>query len=271
MPYRYNVLDWFYVTHVWPEPNGRTIAFRVRLQKANLSTKSWWAASGTALPADDRDFESRATKEQCPECSVTSSQVYKVGWVCLNEKCSERFELAGHQITDYTYNPNFLNERFDWNRKHEMALVEEPMPNGDERAFSRVGWAGLVCARCGRCNSATEWYFWKCEAEGCGWKWSIDPPILSHKVLQPLHGYGYVGHAPSKNICRSPFKAQDYQIHGNLLTNVYDVLPGCFIAHLQSNNAINSEQGGAHDVFRQLQEGSGIPLQRVRVKSGSMS
>ena len=272
LPHRYNVLDWFIITHVWPEPNGTKLAFRARLQKVDLGTKSWWAIKGSAAPVEERDFSACALSQTCTGCHRASSQVYRIGWVCLWEDCSRFFKIRGQTITNLTYNKRFLDERRQVLRQPPTKLL--PTVPKDESGFAnqwwmRQGWTGVVCPKCGRCNAAMEWQYWKCEADDCDWTYELKHPITSHCELQPFNGLGYSGHAPSHNICKYPFTQLKMNIYGPFVINTYEILPGNYVWHFQANNTINEDFGSAHDTLRLLQEGTGIPLQRMSVMTGS--
>ena len=269
MPHRYNVLDWFIVTHVWPELNGHKVAFKVRVQKLDLTVKSWWALGDSPMPPQERDFTTRALRQNCHHCSEPSTQVYAKGWMCLNEKCKDFFKIDGNKVTDYRLDPAFLSERFTQERKPPMQLVPQPLeddPKNELQWLSRAAWKGVPCARCGACIAGKDWHFWTCETEDCGWTYSLKHPALSYKIFQPIRGLGYEGHAPTFNYCRYPFKEEKYRIHGNWVVNTYNVMPGNYIVHMQANRYLNAESGGANDIFDGLANDREIPFQRNKME-----
>ncbi|KAL8822721.1 MAG: hypothetical protein Q9191_006546 [Dirinaria sp. TL-2023a] len=262
MPHRYNVLGWFVVTHVWPEPNGGKIAFKVRLQKLDLGEKSWWAAEKTPSPPQVRDFAFQALRQSCDLCSQTSSQIYTIGWTCLNEHCEEYCQINGVKVQDFALNPDFLAEREVPQRKPSTALVPSTLKDDAKNPTlwaSRSAWRGVPCERCGNCIAAKDWHYWKCDVKGCNWMYSLKKAILPAALFLPDEGMGYWKHARIENFCRYPFQAWTYQIHGNFLVSIYQVMPANYIVHI---HASNPENIGIDNLFEAMQGNKEIPLQR---------
>ena len=273
MPHRFNVLDWFIVTHVWPELNGDKVAFKVRVQKLDLTVQSWWAPVDSPMPPQEHDFTTRAICQNCHHCGEPSTQVYEKGWMCLNEKCQDFFKIDGNKVTEYRLNLVFLNERFTQQLKPSMPLVPKPPedgPMGGLQWLSRAAWKGVPCAHCGGCIAGQGWHVWKCETPQCGWTYSLKHPDISYTKYQTNGGRGYEGHAPNSNQCRYPFKEWKYQIHKDWVVHIYEAMPANYIVHMQANGSLNAESGGANELFDALAADDKIPLQRNKMEGPSV-
>lgn len=272
-PYRYCVMDWFQVTHIWAEKSKRKTCFKFRLEKLKLKSKSWWAPSNSPLPPRDRDFDTKAECRTCDSCHQVSVQVFEQAWICLIETCSLFWTVNGSEPpVDLSYNPKFLSERSKWPAHHTPPYRLKPEPFTNQRShpefsYSLASWKGLVCPKCGRCNSRTYWREWRCATEGCGFREQIQLALLSPLSILPDHGVETVGLAlpydkwERKLINMSmDLTVKHWRIH------TYEISKGNVITHFHSNGPLNQMPNGPHDMFRELQ-GADIGLQRFTLKS----
>ncbi|KAI1104536.1 hypothetical protein F4804DRAFT_351906 [Jackrogersella minutella] len=172
-PYEFNVLDHFHVTDIWPEhisAAGDTVAkvFKVRLEKVNLTSRSWWAPKGAnSLEAGEFEIgEYSCASRDCATCKTASKEMYKQGWTCLNDDCPMFFNFAVPVVTDeLQYNDDFLRERRQYNGGQLRHELRPPLPTIDDDTFSSAKRfkKGVVCDKCGCCCRRLHWWGWECE------------------------------------------------------------------------------------------------------------
>ncbi|KAJ5177083.1 uncharacterized protein N7482_002960 [Penicillium canariense] len=261
LPHRYCVMDYFRITDVWHERMGTHAGFRIRFEKLDLSTKSWWAPRGSLDPPPLalRNFNMLPSSQMCSTCGKASTQIYMEGWMCLEPECSKFWKIGNADPTNLTYHPDFLSYR-------SLGLPGRPAPGplvntADrklrewDRTVDRNAWRGIVCPDCKKCLQRILW---------CGWKCSVDPALGPHEsccyqafrniipvsiktVIAGVKSYGR-----NQLTCRiqpsiDPKSCKPYE------TRTY-VLPGVgSITHFVSNKGINERPGGPHDLFRNLQ------------------
>lgn len=200
------VLAWFMVTHMWPRPGTskkgepKTI-WMVRLEKIDLSERSWWSNGAHAsLPhpsLEERDFTTKAAKETCETCEAASVRLFKSNFVCLNEQCANWFRVNGAVVEvergNMAYNDDFLAERYD---RLDGALAPLPLeetypslyPTFDQfldnqyvhhegsgspitaetlAAANEALLLGFSCPQCGMANSRIQYHGWYCRNTSC--------------------------------------------------------------------------------------------------------
>src|SRR5262249_13587771 len=114
VPYRYNVLDFFRITDIWFEKIGGKAGARIRFEKLDLNSKSWWAAKDTAdpVPVEQRSPISPAEQFTCESCTLPSPRIYEESWMCLEPTCRRFWTIAGSPPpVNLTYAPEFLKMR----------------------------------------------------------------------------------------------------------------------------------------------------------------
>ncbi|KAJ5983196.1 hypothetical protein N7481_005295 [Penicillium waksmanii] len=206
LPHRYNVMDFFVVTHVWPERIGAFIGYMMRLQKIDLTSKSWWAAKGSPEPPANRDFHTRPDAMICHACSHESCRIFKGVWACLNEDCPRFWEfINGPPTTELEYDPVFLSHRFFWdvaNLPESPTLVPlPPVITDDNRLGYRVGdqaRRGFICPNCRKCLPRVFWKGWNCTVQhyvppkprsnelGCPFTVNVEGPAIPFEnVIAP--------------------------------------------------------------------------------------
>ena len=126
----------------------------------NLKTPSWCDVKGSPPPTTKPGFITKASREPCHVCGMSSKQVFEAGWTCLNEKCTNF--STNHNVHQGTrsWNPAFVNERNEWPEYIKPPMPLKPAPpinslNGSLMETSLQAWKGMVCRDCGRCNSRT--------------------------------------------------------------------------------------------------------------------
>lgn len=271
VPHRYCVMDWFQVTDIWAEKaNGKT-CFKFRFEKIYLNTKSWWAPEGSPLPPTTRPFKP-AQRSTCTSCQHDSKKIFEEGWICLNQACGEFWMLNGTIApAKLAYCKDFLGERTLWPAYIKPAFDLKPEPLRDDPdhatlAVSLAGWKGMVCPRCGRCNSRMVWSEWQCKTENCDFSHRIQLSPIPASAVLPDHAVEYVGHALpldryfNQVILREPEFLGQWRIH------TYDLMAGNTLTHFHANSVINQRPGGAHDIFLALQAAD-LDLQRFPLKT----
>lgn len=266
-------MDWFQVTHIWPEKSNRKTCFKFRFEKLDLKSKSWWAPLHSPEPPMDRDFKTKTACHTCVSCTQESVQVFQQAWICLNETCILFWTVNGSEPpAGLTYNPTFLTERSPWpsHNRPSFLLMPEPFkvdPGHPELSYSRASWKGMVCPLCGRCNSRTKWRELRCATQDCGFWQQIQLTTLSPMSVLPDHGVELHGNAlPHDRWDRSVITLSNVQFLGHWRIQTYEISSGNIITHFHSNGPLNRMAGGAHDMFRALQEAD-IGLQRFPLTS----
>ena len=200
------VLGWFMPTYMWGKPvmnaKGETkTVWMVRLEKVDLSERSWWAnAAHASMPypgLGERDFTTKAVQEICQTCGLYSVRLFEPHFVCLNQQCPKWFRVYGKNAetkpNNIVYNDDFLSERFD---RFDDALgprpLEETYPNlyptfdqfiaknyPDPKGFqasvtpqnlaarNEALLTGISCPQCGLANSRVQYHGWHCRNTDC--------------------------------------------------------------------------------------------------------
>ncbi|KAL4911104.1 hypothetical protein BDW74DRAFT_184618 [Aspergillus multicolor] len=255
LPHRYNVMDYFLVTDVWTEKVNGKVGYKVRFEKLDLSTKSWWAKKGTVLPDHlTRPYVQPVTLK-CAACSIASKQVCMEGWMCLNSKCQEFWMLAGqHPPATLTFHNQFLEARI----QHPPIEAPPLVPNLLEKppsSPSRDSWKyGVVCPRCRKCIPRIHWNGWRCadDDEGgpddkCPFEhWiTLDTVPLPNEPEKKDHG------RPSKpDLITGTHDDTSFAPYEMVTYNLGDA---GYILHFKSNLAINSRPKGPDELFQELQ------------------
>ncbi|KAL4784335.1 hypothetical protein BJX76DRAFT_327716 [Aspergillus varians] len=271
LPYRFNIMDFFRVADIWKEKLNGKIAFRVRFEKLDLSKKSWWAERGAPLPVPHAQRITQPEVKKCSVCHVGSKQVYKEGWICLNQQCSDFWKLNGSEPpTDLTLHDKFLEYRcpYDPAIQPPSSLVPDLLSTIDEtdgHAFaSRRTLKGIVCPSCKKCIPRRFWNGWACSvnnnADGgkelkpaeCSFSKSLTISALSlHEVID--------NNEPSSNKRSSSSNPEflapqiDDETHYPYRVLTYSLGDEGSIMHFVSNRAINERPGGPNDLLSGLQ------------------
>ncbi|KAI1087669.1 hypothetical protein F5B19DRAFT_499810 [Rostrohypoxylon terebratum] len=196
-PHLYNVLDHFHVTYMWSEmvqtPQGGLVkAYKLRLEKVDLNSRSWWAPKNTDVHAtsDVEDKHYACALASCLSCRKTSKTIYKQGWTCLEKDCKSFFSFSTKQDTpeihpnQLAYNEDFLRERTRFTGKNLYPLVPD-LPDITENTFGseKIFKRGIVCARCQCCSRRMQWDRWLCENPACDYEYVVRPRIVPMSVI----------------------------------------------------------------------------------------
>jgi hypothetical protein len=263
-------MDYFRVTDVWYEGIGGKVGAKVRFEKLNLSTKSWWAAKGSAAPVPYHQRpEIQAEINDCAACHTASPRIYNEGWMCLQPTCDSFWKIHGFQPpVDLTFHPNFIEARTP--RAPEVVPHHDLVPNllatleedGEGVSYSRIAWKGIVCPRCQKCISRKYWHGWKCTDElspisekgekSCTFKKMLTVQPVSLRYVIDDFGLG-----PNKRACHFDPRFAVPDIDDETLFPyrklTYRIPDVGSITHVVANRIINSSPGGPNDLFRQVQ------------------
>lgn len=263
------------ITCIWSERVQGKKVCRARLQKINLQEPSWYAAHDSPLPPAERDYVTKAPCQTCTSCEHSWSQIYLAGWMCLNAQCKQHFLLDGKICIELTYNPVWWAERTEWpaNIKPPFPLKPKPLladsnvPDLAEET-SLAAWKGMVCPKCGRCNSRTKWDEWKCFNEACDFELPVKHTVFPPKSLVEKHGFEFEGQAISYDTFAAPVTKRKTEWPGFWRQSTYDIPGGNIVSHFHANAPINREPGGANDILEVLQ-GTKLGLERFSMGNPS--
>ncbi|KAI1212666.1 uncharacterized protein F4807DRAFT_457464 [Annulohypoxylon truncatum] len=187
-PHFYNVLDYFYVTDMWPESirSGQSQfikTYKVRLEKVDLVSRSWWRPEG-ANAHDAGEFEVGSYSCEtafCLTCREPSDMIFKQGWICLNKGCKQFFKITakGNSTNidpdQLEYHENFLRKRTRFPGVQPTVPLAPPLPLIGEDAFgTEKGFKeGIICPKCGCCIRRIKWDGWFCENPACDFKYLL--------------------------------------------------------------------------------------------------
>ena len=282
IPHRYCVLGHFIVTHIWSEKNAKgKVGFKYRFQKLDLAKRSWWssAASPDPLPRGSRDYSLQAHREQCTNCQVEAVQVYKEGWMCLNQRCRAFWKLGwkeGRSKTPgaLTFNQDFLNERTQPTLRVLAPFKVKPdLPPANKGTdptygFSRMCWKGIVCPDCGRCSSRTQWDGWYCGNNQCHFIYKIHQSVLAPAATMDEAYPPSQGHALPTGNCEEGIKTTTQQLGHWQVTTYQLEEAGNTVTHFQANQPLIEMTHGADKIFLEVQEDNCLGLERRLVSEG---
>ncbi|KAF3065221.1 hypothetical protein GL218_02397 [Daldinia childiae] len=176
-PHHYNVLDYFHVTEIWQEKTKESrgeivVIYMVRLEKVNLTSRSWWAPRGVSAP-EAGEFgvgEYSCTSSTCTACQNPSKEIFEQGWTCLNSQCSGFFKFSTSlDVNELKYNDAFLRERTEYSGTPIEDSLIPALPSdrkgtiGSEKEYKQ----GIHCPKCGCCSRRIKWDGWYCENAEC--------------------------------------------------------------------------------------------------------
>ncbi|KAJ6032120.1 hypothetical protein N7540_002852 [Penicillium herquei] len=280
MPHRFNVMDFFLATDIWYEQMGKYVGMLVRLQKIDLTKKSWWGVKGSPPPPTDRDFEMRPECQTCSKCHSEHYRVYEAGWMCLNHKCTEFWKLAGNRTPpkNPAYHDKFMSYRFKWDVNEYLGRLNYTLStkppvitkeNGDEYRVGTMANSGITCPLCGKCVPRMHFLGWECtpDREGdsdnknqdpkeeCPWKLELKPRAvpLNWVTPSPPNDIDSFYESPRVEVqsqnkveldvdSLSPYRRIKYTI-GDIGT----------VTHLASNSEMNAGAFGPDYLFKSFQ------------------
>jgi len=177
LPANYAVCDYFHVTYIWKEPQvscegNRISIWRIRLEKCDLHSTSWWDANGCYIRYHEHPHRLVAPCAVCDHCGQESKEIYTKGWTCLNHKCLRYLEtldaMDGHRDGLLEYTTAFLEERTPFiGPCFPIAAMARDLASAGSHGTEETARDGFVCPDCGCCNRRIFWNSLVCEAEGC--------------------------------------------------------------------------------------------------------
>jgi hypothetical protein len=285
-PHQYCVLDYFKPTHIWAEKSGNSKIIRYRFEKLNLKRASWWRAKDIKDPVELGALP-LPLSATCQTCDFESPQIYLNGWMCLDPSCSSFWHIlpfnpgSSSESIPYEpdeasliYDPRFLKQSTLWpNECHDYLLTSNiaelsglSVPGENT---SQAFWLGMVCPKCGRCNSRINWVGWECFSPKCGFKkqppHTLIPAVSLREPLWPMtESYTLSRDTHSPLIAPTVTFAHSYRI------NRYQI-PGIdgFITHMIANKIVLEEPGGPDAMFHELQQ-TDIGLARRPLPNGQL-
>lgn len=263
LDHKYSVAGLFFITNLWATKTEELV-YRVRFEKQDLASKSWWGAIATPMPPQRRDYSRRAPSRVCGACDQEFPQIYSSGWRCLNADCLKNTPM----VSIPEYNHAFLAERSDASGKPKASCSLVPVlpmdnPGVPFSTFTRA--RGIACPKCKACISRISWSRWACDTEGCGFTHKMTHQTVSHKAFLGRLDHEVIGHAIPTGTCSYPVEERSSVCEGHLRMTIFDILPGCFVAHIQGNVYSNAAPRGPNEIFRGLQEVRDLPLERRKM------
>lgn len=263
--HNFNVLDWFLVTDMWFEKmNGDYAGLKLRLEKLDLSEKSWWAKEEDPdpIPHAERDFSIQPLTKTCTCCAKRSSEIFNEGWMCLHPECAQFWKMGGVDAPKtLTYHKNFLGKR-----QPPTGIVPNPLVPDFFAAFEnegaiggiqRLNWRGPVCPSCRQCLSRERWNGWRCDCENGEngpWEYMVDvAPVVSQTNPGPRPGPFGSDTLPRGSMVTA--NAPDVELPPDVYRRViYDVPDGAgTVLHFFANPVLNARPDGADESLADLQ------------------
>lgn len=275
-------MDSFLLTAKWEENSNGRVVTKYRFEKLDLNSKSWWAPTESPiLPLHSaRITGPLAVRLSCSACFRDSPQVFAQGWMCLNGSCNSFWVMDDDAPpAELTYNAEFLQERRLAPAEPEdppfdlvPQLPREDRGNDPTYGFRRMSWKGFVCPKCHRCNSRKRWDAWRCETQGCGFRYMINQPVLSPEAVFPGNYVQYDGHAACIDEWDSSAVKKSSTVYGKWRITTFHLMEGNMVSHFHANRPLTEAKGGADDIFIDLQRDNCMGLQRhERVQGTSKS
>ncbi|KAK6505728.1 hypothetical protein TWF481_007620 [Arthrobotrys musiformis] len=275
---RYAVMDWFKVTHCWPEVESKSgnIRCKFRLERLDSSDKGWWAAEDTPKVSANIAIE----YINCPDCRKNSPWIYDKEPMCLNKDCKRFWTVhsgkAGKSPERFVYRESFLHGKTVW----PDAATVPPGPFGpslpiqDEiteshgRDIRRKFWKGMWCQSCGKLNCRELWRSWKCT--NCHWEFV---PKRSHFVpadLSDQHRPEYTGPPVPENVVDASIKSESLVLPDGRRAMMYDVFQCGKVIHILANKVWNALPGGSDWLLDKYQD-LDMPFKRHELKTHKLT
>ncbi|KAH0604676.1 uncharacterized protein H6S33_006344 [Morchella sextelata] len=148
IPHTYCVMAWFKVTVGWAEKDPATglARWKFRFEKLDTTEDGWWAGE----PSVESEHPEEMVMGTCRTCKTESPHIYKEGWMCLDQGCSQFWQLDGKDApAELEYTHNFIFCRTQWPLECSMP-PSELAPTLDENRdifyngedVSRIYWKG---------------------------------------------------------------------------------------------------------------------------------
>ncbi|KAI1760562.1 hypothetical protein GGR53DRAFT_525955 [Hypoxylon sp. FL1150] len=282
-PHYYCVLDHFVITDVWPEvmrnrKNETITYYKIRLQKAQLGTRSWFAPKG-ASPEEAGEYEVGKFTCQtftCETCNKTSKHKFTKGWTCLQRDCQRYYAFdepdnSNVKFEDLEYHENFLKERMAVDCTN-LPPLKPPLPqrSAEDLGCETVYKQGIVCPKCGCCINRIKWTGWECLNPEC----SFELP-MSIKTI----GMDRIKEEEKALNKRNLFVHEGLLVHTEkiggytLVTHLVPVIPDGsekvyigVVSRLRPSEELRTRDGGYNDLYKEMQN-EDIGLERRGAKN----
>ncbi|KAL2820991.1 hypothetical protein BDW59DRAFT_181323 [Aspergillus cavernicola] len=265
LPHRYNVMAFFRIADMWYEKINNKKACRVRLEKLDLSEKSWWAEKGSPKPVPHSQRLTKPDIKQCPTCLTHHPKVYSEGWMCLSDKCAGFWKLNGAQPpVELTFDQKFLDARLpaDPEIQSPSSLVPNllsTMSDDDPHiSTSTIARKGVVCPMCKKCITRRFWNGWKCTdplangREGaCTFQKVMPMHLVSVRSVSDDFELGPIKRAVWFDSIIKPEVDNTGLLPYRRIT--YKLGDAGYVTHLMATKDINARDNGPNDLFQQLQ------------------
>ncbi|TGZ78296.1 hypothetical protein EX30DRAFT_162605 [Ascodesmis nigricans] len=271
MPHRYQVLDWFMITHAWtePDPFSGHVRFKYRFEKVGLQESSWWAPQG--MPGKNEEYLPAVAIEEreCATCNKKSPRIYEEGFLCIHSTCQQFWKLDGQSAAhNLHYTQQFLRARHPVPPNYVVPSPLAPSIDGlllDRNAelgnAHRDFWKGIVCPACGNCCARTSWKGWVCT---CGYSREVGFHVTyTASQLREPHRDRYVG-APIPAINNRYNIPVKVETNGATTIVRYDLGPAVgTVIHVQNSDELNKKLG--MDELLQRYQDPELPFKRGQV------
>ncbi|KAK6540766.1 hypothetical protein TWF694_008156 [Orbilia ellipsospora] len=276
--HRYSVMDWFKVTHCWPERDSVSgkIRCKFRLEKLDGTKKGWWAAEGTpgVLPEVSIEYIN------CERCHQRSPWVYDDAPMCLNKDCERFWMVCNGRIarppTNFGYRQSFLHGMTVWPKAASQPPgplaptlpIEDESIENNGRDVKRRFWKGVWCEKCGKLNCRELWKSWKCS--NCDWEFV---PKRSHFVPADLadpHRPEFTGPAIPENVVDPSIKSNSVILEDGRRVIVYEVFQCGKVIHIMANKIWNELPGGPDWLLDNYQNVD-MPFKRHELKTHKLT
>ncbi|QSZ36984.1 hypothetical protein DSL72_009076 [Monilinia vaccinii-corymbosi] len=258
--HHFNVLGFFHVTDVWCELENGLKAWKVRMEKIDLTKRSWWSPIDSIAHLSQGYDGVKTVVQTCGACNTSCKTIYIQGWTCQNPQC-ESFHTFDNQVNvnDLQYCGDFLQERTRYTGAAPPTLRPEPVTDADlvgEDAFGVEERCkeGIVCPKCYCCIRRLEWRQWTCENVDCDFTHTVTQtpvpitkvlssgPVADNSPLDLIHESVGVSQKPIGH-----YDVYELKIPG-------ETTPAGWIQVFRSNGLINSQPGGPNDLFQGMQK-----------------
>ncbi|CAH1764243.1 6267_t:CDS:10 [Entrophospora sp. SA101] len=231
----------------------------------------WWESPSETISLNTLG-SSTLKPFKCPECSKSSSKIFKQGCICLNHECIHFWELFRFdnvwesipkdlEYVDEFLRPglfvsmNYLNLPFSVMPPPLTPSTSPLLPSSNKNSYFKdfgfLFWRGFHCRRCGRLSCRKDWRGWKCL--NCNYKHFVPHQIIEASMLSNPHRLIFI--APAMDCEGSITKSSDITIARQILSKEqllikYNLPEGGYILHLISNKHITKK---CDDIFRRYQ------------------
>ncbi|KAK6343020.1 hypothetical protein TWF718_008398 [Orbilia javanica] len=278
LEHRYSVMDWFKVTHCWPEKDSKSgnIRCKFRFERLGSSEAGWWAAEDTPRVSEDIAIE----YINCPGCRENSPWIYDNEPMCLNKDCQRFWTVhsgrGGKAPERFVYRKSFLHGKTVW--PEAATIPPSPLgpglPIGDEitesygRDVKRKFWKGMWCQRCGKLNCRELWKSWKCT--NCDWEFTPKRSYFVPADLSDQHRPEYTGPPIPENVVDPSIKSQSVVLPDGRRAMIYDIFQCGKVIHILANKKWNALPGGSDWLLEHYQDVD-IPFKRHELKTHKLT